>query len=63
MAEVVPTRVNVLDPEKNDGKTRTTAVTDQDGQSAHTATGQHVRITDNSGLLKDEVIVHPKDRR
>ena len=55
----VPVRVNVLNPDQTPGAPeRVTAVTDPGGQTAHTATGQTVRITHEDGNLRDDVIVH-----
>jgi hypothetical protein len=52
---IIPVRVNVPDPE--DQNKRCLAVTDDDGQYAHTSKGQHVRITNEDGSIREDVIV------
>lgn len=50
-------RVNVTNPEfpQNSDQPRVIAVVDDDGTTAHTASGLSVPITDTNGLLLDDV--------
>ena len=51
-------RVNVPNPDSNSSQPRVVAVVNPDGNTAHTATGSNVNITEKDGSLKPDVIVH-----
>lgn len=56
----VPVRVNVPNPDPNSNQQRVVAVVNPDGNTAHTAAGQTVQVTNQDGTVRPEVIVHGK---